>query len=277
MLKIIKPRYNEEQARAMWNSVAYNDARCFAFFDGQRWFHPLRAFSTFEKFNLYLRKNKISDVHVKPLPNKGGREWVVDVDFKDGNADRLQLKIEIAHCAFLNFFGESVCRIMHTGNRGVHVWLRIDRFRMNADKSARERYLRIFQKPKNIVLNKATKGSFVYCLCTALTRTDIKTRIIQLSNNAIEKSVKRPAHNFESNKSNNGARQIDIDDRVVDADDMTPTINGNFDYRDHDCVWLIAVLNEYWPTVDSHVFCNQTQIRVPFSYNFKGKRFSFQL
>nr|WUR10858.1 LEF-1 [Calliteara abietis nucleopolyhedrovirus] len=216
--------YTKEQVLLMWNSIAYNNCREYAFFDGVCWHHPKRTFETFQLFYSYIIDCAVSDVHVKALPDNKGREWVVDVDFKESDERVLELKIDIAAKTFCAFFGESVARVMHTGNRGIHVWLKIDRFRINVDKQCRNKYYKAFVKPKVIVLNKIARGSFVYCLKTTLESATIKVAIGQL----------------------------------------TPGIKLSIEKQ----------LHYYWPEVDQHVFCNLTQIRAPYSFHYKGDKFS---
>jgi DNA primase small subunit len=223
MYKIFDNKYTLEQASLMWTSIAYNDCREFAFFDGAYWRHPKQYFSDVDKFYAYICQNRISDVHVKALPDNGGREWVIDVDIKEPDDNILKLKIDIAKQVFENFFGDSVTRIMYSGNRGIHVWLRIDRFRMSANKDSRSKYYKAFVEPKVISLNKIEPGSFIYSIKSVLENKDVKHKIDQL-------------------------------------------------YRDVGD--LKQQLHEFWPAVDRHVFCNLNQIRAPYSYNFKGKKFS---
>nr|AEU04746.1 LEF-1 [Spodoptera litura MNPV X17] len=205
--------YTPNQIELMWKSVAYNDCRRFAFYDGIRWQHPDTFFDSCEDFASFLKRNRISDVHVKPLEDNGGREWVIDVDFDD--CEDLDTKILVAAETFRNFFGENVARVVHSGNRGVHVWLRIDRFPMHASKQAREQYYKVFVAPQELTFEEAAvpEGCFAAAFLKA-----IKT--------------------YESKC---GHRPI----------------------------------LSWWPTVDKHVFCNNTQIRVPHSYNYKGKKFSY--
>ncbi|QWO71681.1 LEF1 [Orgyia pseudotsugata single capsid nuclopolyhedrovirus] len=225
--------YSERQALQLWNAVAYNDCRQFAFFDGTHWQHPKHCFDTFNNFYEFVVKNKVKDVHVKALFDGGGREWVVDVDFKEKDKALLDLKILVAQRTFINFFGDSVARVMHSGNRGIHVWLKIDRFRMSADKLFRARYYKAFVKPKVIDVKKITPGSFIYNLKSVIDCADIKAEI---------------QHYVNSNNNN-----------------------------DNDFAVTQQILQDFWPDVDQHVFCNLNQIRAPFSFNSKGNKFSVQL
>ncbi|AGR56887.1 lef1 [Hemileuca sp. nucleopolyhedrovirus] len=226
----INNKYDTDRVKQMWNSIAFNDCREFAFFDGIKWYHPKIYFSC-DSFYDYLCSNAISDVHVKPLPNDGGREWVIDVDFKDTDENVLNFKIDLAKRIFVHFFGsDGIARIMHSGNRGIHVWLKINKFRMNADKAVRCRYYKVFVKPKaSIELNRIENGSFIHSIKTVLETDDIRAMIKKL---------------YDNNK-------------------------NEFDIKE--------LLKEFWPPVDQHVFCNLNQIRVPFSYNFKGKKYSYLL
>lgn len=204
--------YTQAQLELMWNSVAYRDCRKFAFSDGKHWYHPDRHFDDIDEFAKFIRSHGISDVHAKPLENKGGREWVIDVDVDAEHTAELDLKIRVATATMVNFFGDNVARIMHSGNRGIHVWLRIDRFPMHASKHYREKYYKVFVSPKE--LDSATvlpEGSFAF---------------------AYRKAVQE----------------------ISECRDKP--------------------LLSFWPTVDKHVFCNLTQIRVPYSYNYKGKKFT---
>nr|AGS47865.1 late expression factor 1 [Ectropis obliqua nucleopolyhedrovirus] len=221
--------YSMKRAKLMWNNVAFNDCRTYAFLDvTQKWHHPTLYFENFEKFYNYLRQHRISDVHVKPLPDNGGREWVVDVDIEATDCElMLKTKISVAKVAFVKFFGTNVTRIMYSGNRGIHVWLRIDKFRMNADKSVRQRYFDVFVMPKKIVLNEILPNSFVWCVQSAFEEDEIRLMLKQLYKG-----------------------------QVVDAS---------------------TLIKDFWPAVDKHIFCNLNQIRAPFSYNSKGKKFSLKL
>lgn len=208
--------YTPSQIELMWKSVAYRDCRRFAFFDGTRWQHPSTIFETCEQFGLFLKRNRITDVHAKPLEDGGGREWVIDVDIDD--LEDLDTKICIAAETFRNFFGENIARVMHSGNRGLHVWLRIDRFPMHASKQIREQYYKVFVPPKT------------------LTETDIS---------ALPEGCFAAAFVKATQKYENRCRH--------------------------------KPLLSWWPAVDKHVFCNNSQIRVPYSYNYKGKKFSYAL
>nr|AWJ76736.1 lef-1 [Lymantria dispar multiple nucleopolyhedrovirus] len=221
-------KYTADQADLMWRSIAFREHRHFAFFDGaRRWEHPQRTFATCAEFYGYLCANSISDVHVKPLPENGGREWVLDVDFEPDTEPRLlELKIRVACLTFAAFFGNNVARILDSGNRGVHVWLKLDAFRLTADKSLRERHYKAFVKPASVDLAEVSAGSFVGCLRAAVRSSEISAAV---------------ARHF--------AEPIDE----------------------------ARLLLELWPPVDKHVFCNKTQIRAPFSYNYKGKRHQRQL
>ncbi|AXU41614.1 LEF-1 [Spodoptera eridania nucleopolyhedrovirus] len=207
--------YTSSQIELMWKSVAYRDCRRFAFFDGLRWQHPSTIFETLEQFELFLKRNRITDVHVKSLEDNGGREWVIDVDVENVEED-LDTKICIAAQTFRNFFGENIARVMHSGNRGLHVWLRIDRFPMHASKQSREQYYKVFVAPKTlseIDIAALPEG----CFAAAFIK-------------ATQKYENRCKH---------------------------------------------KPLLSWWPAVDKHVFCNNSQIRVPYSYNYKGKKFSY--
>jgi DNA primase catalytic subunit len=206
--------YTPQQIALMWESVAYRDCRRFGFFNGRRWFHPEQHFADVHEFGKFIENNHISDVHAKALENDGGREWVIDVDVDAVNEADLQLKIRVATATFLNFFGENVARIMHSGNRGIHVWLRIDRFAMNASKQLREKYYKVFVVPKESDLAELAQGCFAAAYVRAV--------------GEISECRDKP-------------------------------------------------LLSFWPTVDKHVFCNLNQIRVPYSYNYKGKKFSHLL
>ncbi|QUJ09318.1 lef1 protein [Gynaephora ruoergensis nucleopolyhedrovirus] len=174
-------RYSETQARLMWNAVAYNTCRNYAFYDGNRWLHCDEFFNDFNNFYKFLLDKQVSDVHVKALPDGGGREWVVDVDFKENNARVLDVKIAVAKKTFQHFYGDSVARIMHSGNRGVHVWLRMDRFRINANKSFRVRMYKVFVKPDVIVMRQIKPGSFAHSLKVALESEDIRVMLTKLN------------------------------------------------------------------------------------------------
>ncbi|AYN44973.1 lef-1 [Alphabaculovirus alterspexiguae] len=214
MLKRDRFVYTPSQVNLMWNNVTYRDCRRYAFYDGFRWQHPDVYFDTCEEFFDYLKKNQISDVHVKPLDDNGGREWVIDVDF-DCDDEDLELKIRVSAECFKNFFKDNISRIVHSGNRGIHVWLRIDKFPMHASKQVRERYYKIFVPPLDLDC-APPEGSF--------------------------------------------------------AAAFVNTVNNLKSICGH------KPLLHWWPRVDKHVFCNiNSQIRVPYSFNFKGNKFSAPL
>ncbi|AAZ67500.1 late expression factor 1 (lef1) [Trichoplusia ni single nucleopolyhedrovirus] len=206
--------YSIDQVEKLWNSLAYNDSRYYSFTDGVHWCHPKRYFTNAQDLFKFIQDHNVSDIHVKALED--GREWVIDVDIEADNADLLDLKIKVATETFKNFFKSSIARIMHSGNRGIHVWLRIDKFRIGASKNLRERYYQIFVKPTDIRLDRIWPGSFI--------------------------------HTYKSAVESISGKSADV-----------------------------ATLHKLWPTVDKHVFCTQSQIRAPFSYNYKGQKFSFQL
>ncbi|AAR28914.1 lef-1 [Leucania separata nucleopolyhedrovirus] len=222
--------YTDERIESIWNSVAYNSCRHWAFFSqpAQRWFHPNERFDL-DSFKRFVYANKATDVHVKATDEPiAGREWVVDVDFNDSDPDRLQLRMDVAVRAFQLFFGGNVQRIMYTGNRGVHVWLAANEFSMYAGREIRERYYKVFKLGATVVRCDDIKpGSFLHALDRAITEPAAKQRIECLF--------------------------ADI------ADDRS------------------KLLAELFPPVDEAVFCHLNQIRAPFSYNHKGRKFSRQL
>nr|ANS71007.1 late expression factor 1 [Lymantria dispar multiple nucleopolyhedrovirus] len=219
-------KYTVEQAELMWRSIAFREHRQFAFFDGasSRWQHPKRTFDDFQEFYSYLCSQSISDVHVKPLPDNGGREWVIDVDFEANTPPSLlDLKIRVAVRTFVAFYGNNVARVLHSGNRGVHVWLKIDAFRLAADKELRRKHYKALAKPTKISTQEVRAGSFIGCL------RDV---------------VRDPSLLADARRHFGG-------ERVEES----------------------QLLLELWPPVDEHIFCNATtQIRAPFSYNYKGRQ-----
>ncbi|AUF81655.1 late expression factor 1 [Malacosoma neustria nucleopolyhedrovirus] len=175
-----KQLYSENNALLMWNSVAFNDSRKYSFFNGRRWYHPPTPFDSFNDFYDFINKHDISDVHVKSLEDNMGREWVIDVDFdKNICAQLLDLKIAVANVTFLNFFGsDNVARIMHSGNRGLHVWLKINKFRMSASQQHREKYFKTFIAPCGAIdLADIRPGSFIDALNRAIDDKNIEPMI----------------------------------------------------------------------------------------------------
>lgn len=221
-------RYDRDRVDLMWTTLAFADCREYAFFNGKHWSHPKKFFADRCEFLQYLCQNRVSDVHAKALPDNGGREWVIDVDYSESNTELLNIKIVVACKAFRTLFGDSISHIMHTGNRGIHVWLRIDRFRMTAPRQLRARYYKAFLLPKVIDLNKIEPGSFIYCVKDAIESSEIRNRLI------------------------------------------------NF-YKDNNLPDTRALIVQLWPPVDQQVFCHLNQIRVPYSFNYKGKKYSYKL
>ncbi|AXS67790.1 lef-1 [Cryptophlebia peltastica nucleopolyhedrovirus] len=168
--------YTSEKAKMVWDSVAFNNSRQFAFFDGTHWYHPQNHFADFDEFFNYLNENNIKDVHVKALEDNGGREWVIDVDFIE-TGKILEFKIETAKKIFINFYKENIARIMHSGNRGLHVWLRIDRFLMSSKKSLRTSYYSIFVQPETVILDEIVPGSFIHAVKTAVEEETVAQKI----------------------------------------------------------------------------------------------------
>ncbi|AOT85595.1 lef-1 [Cyclophragma undans nucleopolyhedrovirus] len=214
--------YTVERVNMMWSAIAYNDSRKFAFHTiDARWVHPNRYFETAADLYKYIIVNKISDVHVKPLDG-GGREWVIDADFKNcANEAELTLKINIGATAFLLFYGiDNVSRVMFSGNRGFHVWLKFaGKFKMSSASNVRMHRCKAFDKPTKLI-HPLRPGSFAYAVQQAV-RVYFISDSINIKNNINE----------------------------------------------------LTLL--YWPDVDKDIFCNSNkQIRAPFSYNYKGKRFS---
>lgn len=157
----------------MWNAIAYNDSRKFAFMtDQQRWLHANNYFDNATHLYSYIVKNSVSDVHVKPL-NEGGREWIIDADFKDYiDKTDLMLKINVGATAFILFFEDkedAVQRVMFSGNRGFHMWLKFcGKFRIDAPKNLREHWYNVFKKPFRLNRNDIRKGSFADCVQRAV-------------------------------------------------------------------------------------------------------------
>jgi hypothetical protein len=172
--------YTVDRISRIWDAVRYNSARKWAFYSAPRnhWLHPDRLFENAVDLHKYVVTHRITDLHVKALPEDGGREWVVDVDFHETDSKLLQLKIDVAACALVNFFGDSVAHVMHSGNRGIHVWLKIAHFRVNAPKELREKYFGAFVRPKRIDLALITPNCFLDALQRAVERKDLHDRII---------------------------------------------------------------------------------------------------
>ncbi|AAK85575.1 LEF-1 [Epiphyas postvittana nucleopolyhedrovirus] len=163
--------YTLDRVNLMWNSIAYNNSRKFAFMTlKQRWIHVDRHFDNALQLLNFINSNSVSDVHVKPL-DEGGREWVIDADFKNYvNKTELMLKINVGATALLLFFTEMhVHRIMFSGNRGFHMWLKFaDGFKIGALKSVREHWYRIFEKPTRLNMRDIRNGSFAHCMQRAV-------------------------------------------------------------------------------------------------------------
>lgn len=221
--------YSSDQIDLMWNSVSYNSCRKWAFFSHftQRWHHPAEDF-TRASLERFISDNRVTDVHVKATNDRGGgREWVIDVDFAEHDHERLLLRMDVAQRAFQNFFGENVQRIMYSGNRGVHVWLKISAFSIYATRETRLRYYKAFKLIGRVECDNIRPGSFLHALDRAIDEPALRQRI----------------------------------------DALFPTI----------CSDRAALLTDLFPPVDEAVFCNLNQIRAPFSYNYKGRKFSRQL
>ena len=217
--------YTLERVNRMWDAIAYNDSRKFAFRTCRdTWLHPDQYFDNASQLYQYIVRSRVTDVHVKPLDDGGGREWIIDADYKNCTDEHeLMLKINIGATAFLLFFGEAnVSRVMFSGNRGFHLWLRFtDKFKITSPSSVRSHRYKTFEKPNKLNVSNIRPGSFVYAVQNA----------VQLYINEIP------------NKEQRG-----------DLNKLT----------------LL-----YWPDVDKNIFCNaKTQIRAPFSYNYKGVKFS---
>lgn len=208
----------------MWNSIAYNDCRKFAFLTANmRWIHADKYFSNATDLYDFILKNKVIDVHVKSLDDGGGREWIIDADYKNcvDEAD-LMLKINIGATAFLLFYTEeNVSRIMFSGNRGFHMWLKFtEKFKITSPQNVRAHRYKAFEKPTKLDSANIQPGSFAH---------------------AVQKAVRLYADEIPQK-------------HKTDLNTLT----------------LL-----YWPDVDRDIFCNANkQIRAPFSYNYKGVKFS---
>ncbi|AAC59012.1 late expression factor 1 [Orgyia pseudotsugata multiple nucleopolyhedrovirus] len=166
-------KYTPERVQMMWDAIAYNDSRRLAFMtDRPRWVHAHNFFDSAAQLFAYIVKNSISDVHVKPL-EEGGREWVIDADFKDcADKAELMLKVNVGATAFMLFFEgkeDAVQRIMFSGNRGFHLWLKFcGKFKMDAPKSLREHWFNVFKQPAKLVSGDIRPGSFADCVRRAV-------------------------------------------------------------------------------------------------------------
>ncbi|BBD51506.1 late expression factor 1 [Samia ricini nucleopolyhedrovirus] len=166
-------KYTPERIDLMWNAIAFNDRRKFAFLTNkQRWMHPNRHFDSAAQLLDFIVANAVSDVHVKPL-DEGGREWVVDADFKNcADQTELELRINVGASAFLHFFADkedAVQRVLFSGNRGFHLWLRFcGRFRVDASKAEREFWFGVFKRPSKLVPADIRPGNFAYSVRQAL-------------------------------------------------------------------------------------------------------------
>ncbi|AKN81012.1 Late expression factor 1, DNA primase [Lonomia obliqua multiple nucleopolyhedrovirus] len=216
--------YTLKRIDMMWNSIAYNDNRKYAFLTcNSMWLHPDTYFENALELYKFILKNQITDVHVKPLDNGEGREWVIDADYKNCIDEfDLMLKIKIGATAFLLFYTEhNVSRIVFSGNRGFHCWLKFtDKYKVTSPQNVRMHRYKAFEKPAALNIKNIRPGSFAHAVQQA----------VHLYTNEIPKQ------------------------------------NGT------DLSTLILM---YWPDVDRNIFCNiNSQIRAPFSYNYKGVKFS---
>nr|BBN66051.1 late expression factor 1 [Bombyx mori nucleopolyhedrovirus] len=213
--------YTQKRVDMMWDAIAYNDSRKYAFMTvNARWIHADKYFDTAAQLYSYIVQNKVSDVHVKPLDDGGGREWVVDADYKNYVDEHdLMLKIYIGATAFLLFYTEeNVSRVMYTGNRGFHLWLKFtDKFKITSAQNVRVHRYKAFENPAKLDSDCIQPGSFAHCV-----REAVRLYV---------------PHMQDSN--------------------------------------LDALTLQYWPDVDRDIFCNvNKQIRAPYSYNYKGTKFS---
>nr|UIX56264.1 LEF1 [Hyphantria cunea nucleopolyhedrovirus]UIX56410.1 LEF1 [Hyphantria cunea nucleopolyhedrovirus] len=166
-------RYTPEHVNVMWDAIAYNDSRKLAFMTTrQRWVHAVNPFNNAAQLFSYIVKNSVSDVHVKPL-DEGGREWVIDADFKNCvDKAELMLKVNVGATAFMLFFADkedAVQRVMFSGNRGFHMWLKFcGKFRMDAPKNLREHWFNVFKKPCKLDKSDIRPGSFADCVRRAV-------------------------------------------------------------------------------------------------------------
>lgn len=154
------PVYTRERALAVWNGVRYNEFRYWAFMMiGKNkkvwWIHTDNkkmkvckngTFPTFEDFYSYVKQIRPQDIHVKRTL-ADGREWVIDVDHHGAtDANSVLLKNTVAYEMFKSVMGDNCERMLFSGNRGLHVWLRHDpqAFSMYAPKRVRQDYYERF-------------------------------------------------------------------------------------------------------------------------------------
>ncbi|AHD25623.1 lef1 [Choristoneura murinana nucleopolyhedrovirus] len=166
-------KYTPERVDMMWKAIAYNDSRRLAFMiKPRRWVHASSPFKNAAQLYSYIVKNSVSDVHVLPL-DEGGREWVIDADFKDyANKTELMLKVNVGATALMLFFADkedAVQRVMFSGNRGFHMWLKFcGKFRMDAPKKLREHWFGMLNKPCKLNSGEIKPGNFIYCVRQAV-------------------------------------------------------------------------------------------------------------
>ncbi|AGE89976.1 LEF-1 [Spodoptera littoralis nucleopolyhedrovirus] len=175
--KALKSVYTKDRIERMWNAVPYNFCRKWAFFSAhlKRWHHPDIDF-TLNTFVEYIENNRITDVHVKAI-NDGGREWVIDVDFVESDPRRLALRMDVAAKAFKLFYKDNVNRIMFTGNRGLHVWLKINAFSVHTTRDIRQRYYKALKLNPPVRCENIRAGSFIHALDEAIESEPLKQRI----------------------------------------------------------------------------------------------------
>lgn len=170
--------YTDSQLTKIWQNVAYNDSRLWAFYSHRdsQWHHPKNTM-TLAKFCEYVYMNNITDIHVKACLNNIGREWVIDLDFHEDDTDRLQFKMQVGKLVFKIFFGSSVHRILFSGNRGLHIWLKISKFAMSASQELRRKYYKAFVLPKVLRLADVNKGSFISAVLHVIKLPEIQQSI----------------------------------------------------------------------------------------------------
>jgi hypothetical protein len=148
----------------MWNAIAFNSYRKFAFYTSvAKWLHPDKYFEDASELFSFIKTHNVTDVHIKPLENGGGREWIIDADYKNVKDEKeLMLKIKIGATSFLFFYTkDNVSRVMFSGNRGFHLWLKFaNKFQITSSSHVRLHRYRVFEKPNRLDLSKVCTGSF---------------------------------------------------------------------------------------------------------------------
>lgn len=149
--------YDYERVQKIWQSIENPEHRKWAMSKGEGdaagdvQFKHFNSIHTEQELLNAINSNNWENIHVGACVSTNDRDWIIDIDPNKSmfiysnieNSILLNLYNTIAAYAFKEFFGIN-CKVFHSGNRGVHVWLNPKIYKLDASSALRSNILKHF-------------------------------------------------------------------------------------------------------------------------------------